>query len=571
MRHFELTAVSRAGRLGCLLFPFLVGCTGVIPGGSASGGGPPGGPDPSGGSSGAGTGGTTSTASSKPEVDVMTIRRLNRVEYTNTLRALLGTAEDHGAKFPADNLSFGFDNIGEALNLQPLHIELFEQSADQVLSELFARPAGDAARAKVLGCDPVSGRTCVVSTVLAFAERAFRRPVTEAEITPFVSISDSFTSTGGSADDGLKLALKSVLISPHFLFRVELDPSPTAKDVHPLNAFELATRLSYYLWSTTPDEALYADAKSGALATEPGLLSQISRMMMDGKAQALTQNFAGQWLNLRRMVTAQPDAAAYPAFDAELRSAMQTESSMFFAELFSQARPIAELLTSDFTFVNKKLAAFYGLAAPASDGFERVSMAGANRVGFLTQASFLTLTSNPNRTSPVKRGKWVLDQLLCSSPPPPPEGADLNLPEGGTLSVRAKLEQHRANEPCKSCHSIMDPIGLAFENFSGIGAYRTTDEYGTIDATGTLNVAGTDVSFSGAAQLVPILANDERLAPCVARNVLTYAVGRAFTSDDATALTNLLTATSASGQGLRGMFGSVAMSQSFRNRRAVGE
>jgi hypothetical protein len=574
MQRIKLTAVSPAGRLGCLLLPLLAGCTGVIPTGPEGGSNPPGttGGTNGGGGGGTGVGGTTGPASSKPEVDVMTIRRLNRTEYTNTLRALLGTAEDHGAKFPEDNLSFGFDNIGEALTVQPLHIEMFEQTAEAVLTELFARPAGDAARAKVLACDAqTGGHACVVSTVLSFAERAYRRPVTEAEITPFVSIADSYAQTGGTAADGLKLALQGVLLSPHFLYRVELDPSPTDKTPHRLNAFELASRLSYYLWSTMPDDALYADAKSGNLNTDSGLLTQVSRMMMDGKAQALTANFAGQWLNLRRMVNVAPDAAAYPAFDADLRAAMQTESSMFFAELFSQGRPISELLTSDFSFVNAKLAAFYGLPAPAGGGFERVQVGAANRAGFLTQASFLTLTSNPNRTSPVKRGKWVLDQLLCTPPPPPPMGADLNLPEGGTQSVRAKLEQHRAKEPCNTCHKIMDPIGLAFENFSGIGQYRTSDEYGPIDATGTLEVASGPVSFSNASQLIPILAADDRLTPCAAQKVLTYAVGRNFTADDATALNNIVAATNATGQGLRGLFGSAALSESFRSRRAVGE
>jgi Protein of unknown function (DUF1592)/Protein of unknown function (DUF1588)/Protein of unknown function (DUF1595)/Protein of unknown function (DUF1587)/Protein of unknown function (DUF1585) len=577
MPKLKLTAGSSIGALSSLC-SLLFACTGVMSGTPGGDGATPGGPGPlqpggGGGTTTVGGGGTTSTASSKPEVGVMTIRRLNRTQYTNTLGVLTGTKTDPGAKFPADDLSFGFDNIGEALTVQPLHIELFEQSADAVLTELFALPATDANRTKVLGCDAqTGGHACVVSTVSAFAERAFRRPVTEAEITPFVSIADSFTMTGGKAADGLKLALKGVLLSPHFLFRVELDPSPTSKDVHRLNAYELATRLSYYLWSTMPDAALFASAKSGALTTDAGLVTEVSRMLADPKAQALTSDFAGQWLNIRRVGAVKPDAGTYPTFSAQLAADMETESYMMFTELLATSRPITDVLNSDFTYVNKALATFYGMTPPPGDGFVKVPLAGSHRTGFLMQASFLTLTSNPTRTSPVKRGKWVLEQLLCSPPPPPPPGVKFDLDaNAGGQSVRARLEAHRAKEPCHTCHALMDPIGLSFENFDGVGAYRTADQYGPIDATGTLQTAAGEVTFNGAEQLLPLVSKDERLAPCVAEKVLTYAVGRGFTTDDAIALKNVLTATNTSGQGLRGLVGSVAMSESFKSRRAVGE
>jgi hypothetical protein len=362
-----------------------------------------------------------------------------------------------------------------------------------------------------------------------------------------------------------------VLLSPHFLFRVEQDPSPTAKDVHRLNAYELASRLSYYLWSSMPDDALFASAKSGELLTDAGLTSQVARMLSDGKAKALVTDFAGQWLNIRRVAAVKPDTTTYPTYSAELAASMQTESSMLFQELLSQGRPITDLLTSDFTFVDKTLAQFYGLPAPQADGFSKVMLTGMHRAGFLMQGSFLTLTSNPTRTSPVKRGKWVLEQLLCSPPPPPPPGVNISGVDGGGQSVRAKLEAHRAKEPCHSCHALMDPIGLSFENFDGVGAYRTADQFGPIDATGTLPTAAGMVNFNGAMELMPILAKDERLAPCAAEKVLTYAVGRGFTPQDATAVTNVLNATNATGQGLRGLIGSVALSESFRSRRAVGE
>jgi hypothetical protein len=533
-----------------------------------------GGPAASAGSSGsAATGGTSSVTpmTAAPQVGVITLRRLNRTEYGNTLRDLAGTSKDYGASFPPENLSFGFDNIGEALTIQPLHIELYEQSAEAVLNELFARPAGDAVRARFLGCSAAAGRSCVVQSLIAFAQYAYRRPVLEAEIAGLADIAQDFVATGGSADEGLKLAFKGVLLSPHFIYRVELDADPTSKAPHRVSAFELASRLSYYLWSTMPDQPLLLEAQQGTLTTDAGLAQQIERMLSDPRSSALVSNFVGQWLNLRRIEQVKPDYAVFSSFDDELRASLRQESEQFFAELFQKGRPISELLTGTFTYVNKRLATHYGLPAPAGAGFERVDLAGTTRLGFLTQASFLTATSNPTRTSPVKRGKWVLDQLLCSPPPPPPPGVDSAGVDMGSASVRQRLEQHRAKEPCRSCHAVMDPIGLSFENFDGIGVYRTEDQYGPIDATGTLPTAAGDVSFLGASQLVPILAQDERLAGCIAEKVLTYAVGRGFSAADQPTLKAVTDATSASGKGFRSLFASAAASEAFRSRRAVGE
>jgi hypothetical protein len=299
------------------------------------------------------------------------------------------------------------------------------------------------------------------------------------------------------------------------------------------------------------------------------LAAEVERMLADGKASALVSNFAGQWLNLRRMTQIMPDKTAFPTFDDELRAALRTESEMFFAELLQKARPLSELLTGTFTFVNAKLATHYGLPAPQGSGFARIELSGTPRVGFLTQGSFLTITSNPTRTSPVKRGKWVLDQVLCSPPPPPPPGVDATLPDTGPTSLRQRLEQHRESEPCKSCHAVMDPIGLSFENYDGIGAYRASDQYGPIDATGALPLPQGPVSFNGASELVPILAADERLAKCAAEKVLTYAVGRGFSANDEQTLQSVINATTSSGKGLRGLFASVAVSEAFRSRRAV--
>jgi hypothetical protein len=562
---------SRVG-LKAGVYALAVAALGACSSGETSGAGGAGGSTGTGGSTGNGGSAMAGTGpGATAQVAVMTVRRLNRTEYGNTLRDLLGTTTDYGAKFPPENLSFGFDNIGEALTVQPLHIELYEESAEAVLNELFARPATDVVRQRILPCDPASGRVCMTQSVTALAQYAYRRPVVEAEVSGLVDIAQDFVTTGGNANDGLKLALKGVLLSPHFLYRVELDQDPSSPVPHRLNGFELATRLSYYLWSTMPDEPLLVDAQGGNLVTDAGLSAQIERMLKDPRSSALILNFVGQWLNLRRADQVKPDYTTFPTFDDDLRAALKAESQNFVNELFQQGRPISELLTAPFTYVNKRLATHYGMPSPAGDGFVRVDLTGTPRLGFLTQASFLTATSNPTRTSPVKRGKWVLDQLLCTPPPPPPPGVDSSGVDMGTLSVRQRLEAHRAKEPCRSCHAVMDPIGLSFENYDGIGAYRTADQYGPIDATGTLTTPAGDVNFVGANELVPILAKDPRLASCVAQKVLTYAIGRGYSSADADTVTSVTEAMTASNQGLRGLFASVAQSEAFRSRRAVAQ
>jgi hypothetical protein len=568
-----LKLTGRLGRrAGHWLLPLtslvLAACSSTTDNGAAGSGG-----SASGGATSGGGGGTTVTPpATASQVGVITLRRLNRIEYGNTLRDLTGTTKDHGQSFPPENLSFGFDNIGEALTIQPLHVELYEQSAEAVLNELFARSSADPWRQRVLSCDAAAaGRACIIQMLTAFAQYAYRRPVLEPEVAGLADIAQDFVATGGTMDEGLKWAFKGVLLSPHFIYRVELDADPTSKVPHRVSGFELASRLSYYLWSTMPDQALLLDAQLGKLDADAGLGAQVERMLADPRASALVSNFVGQWLNLRRTEQVAPDYTVFPTFDEELRESLKTESEQFFAELLEKGRPISELLTGTFTYVNARLAKHYGLPAVAGSGFQRVELAGLPRLGFLTHASFLTATSNPTRTSPVKRGKWVLDQLLCSPPPPPPPGVDSAEVDMGAASVRQRLEQHRANEPCRGCHAVMDPIGLSFENYDGIGVYRTQDQYGPIDATGKLPTATGEVSFLGANELVPILATDERLAHCVAEKVLTYAVGRGFTGVDDATMKAITAATTASGKGFRGMFASVAMAEAFRSRRAVGE
>jgi hypothetical protein len=314
-----------------------------------------------------------------------------------------------------------------------------------------------------------------------------------------------------------------------FLVGVEhVEDELAAGAVHGVAVAELASRLSYFLWSSMPDAPLFAAAESGALTTPDTLKQQTARLLQDPRARALIDNFAGQWLHLRTIDTLQPDATLFPNVDAPLLSAMRGESELLFKDIAFQGTPLTALLTANYTYVNDRLATHYGLPAVGKTDLVRVDLTGnAQRGGFLTQAGFLTLSSHVNRTSPVVRGKWVLDELLCQSPPPPPPDVNLQgiaMAKEQGLTQRQALEKHRADPKCNACHQLMDPIGLGLENYDAIGSYRDMDAGKPIDASGQLP---SGEPFVGAKDLAAKIANNPRFALCAATKLYTYALGRA--------------------------------------------
>jgi len=375
-----------------------------------------------------------------------------------------------------------------------------------------------------------------------FTRRAWRRPVQPGEIDRLMALYRLAGKNGDSFEAGVKLALKAALVSPHFLFVGE-PPKSSAVDhtggVEAVDDLTLASRLSYFLWSSTPDEELLGLAERGQL--RPNLTAQVRRMLASPKARALVDNFAGQWLQIRSLDTAAPDKSLFPDYDPALRSAMQTETELFFENIMRQDRPVFDFLTADYTFVNARLAKFYGLPEVAGDDFQRVSLQGTPRRGVLTQASVLTLTSNPTRTSPVKRGKWVLENLLGTPPPPPPPNVPALDDKGRKLTgtLRQQMEQHRENPNCASCHARMDPIGFGLENFDAIGAWREKDGEAAIDPAGKLT---TGDSFGGAVELTKVLAGKRRneFLHCLAEKMLTYALGRGIEAYDRPALDEIV-------------------------------
>lgn len=562
--------------VGAVLAALSSACTGSIEGGSP--GNPQGDPLAPGASgasgvagSGPGSGAGTGTGANGPGAELTqtrVLRRLNHAEYNNTVRDLLGTSLRPADKLPDEASVEGFDTNGEALIIGVVHLQTFEDAANQLVNELYALPATDERRKAVLSCQLAAGSeaTCAAQIFSAFARRAFRRPVVQAEIDRLLQLVEKVRAAGETYEGAVKAALTSILLSPHFLFMVEkgeLGPGV----VKALDDHELATRLSYFLWSSMPDAALFSAAEAGALANDPVKLGeQVGRMLSDPKADALPHDFVGQWLTLRRLELVEPSKTTFPNYDVALRDAAVRETELLLHNLIDENAPVESLLTSTFTFANQRLAQQYQVTATGND-FARVDLSGTERVGILGHTSFLMQTSQPGWTSPTKRGAWVLEQLLCSPPPPVP--AELNVepltepPPGQTK--REQLEQHRKDPVCAGCHALMDPIGLGLENFDAIGSYRTTDNGKPVNSSGVIE--GTN--FSGLRELSNLLKTDERLQKCYARQLLTYAVGRSFHDAGSEAYADALVAGATPGgnPGMRDVINAVVQSDAFRSRR----
>jgi mono/diheme cytochrome c family protein len=460
-----------------------------------------------------------------------TLRRLNRTEYNNTIRDLVGVDFHPADDFPADDVGHGFDNIGDVLSMPPILLEKYLAAAEKITDTAFHTPE---LRRRILICEPdqrLSQLEAARKILEQFASRAYRRPVTTAEVNRLVRFVRVAGSQGEGFDRGIQLAVTAVLVSPHFLFRVELDPPPLryapAVAAHPVTDHELASRLSYFLWSTMPDDELFEKARAGTLHRPEVLEAQVRRMLRDPRCEQLVENFGDQWLAVRNLKTVTPDPGRFPDFDDDLRAAMQRETELFLGAVVREDRSILDLLDADFTFVNGRLARHYGIAGVTGDEFQRVRLSDGRRGGVLTQASVLTVTSNPTRTSPVKRGKWILENLLNAPPSPPPP----NVPEfkdtpevALSAPLRVRLEQHRANPSCASCHDRMDPLGFCLENYDAVGAWRTRDGSFPIDPSGTLPGGQAVV---GPADLKKVLRNrSEEFGRCLTEKLLTYALGR---------------------------------------------
>ncbi len=624
-----------------------------------------------------------------PNPGQVTLRRLNAIEYRNTVRDLLLVDYEPASHFPADDVGYGFDNIGDVLTLPPLLMEKYLVAAEEIsrraimtpppdlqhqsivtgeklqhsrgspsgsvlvlasegdatmqdqipwpgmyqltitasgdqggdepcklallvddelvktlpvrntpdeprefslplklragsrkivlrfTNDFYIAAAGDkpavdrnlhihevrlvgvklSAEKVDLGKAPASHRAIFIkqpsndadrpaatrAILSRLASRAFRRPASEADVQRLTDLAQSLQSEGESFEASIQVAVQAILISPKFLFRVEPPPSSQeSQSYRDLDDFELATRLSYFLWSSMPDDELLKLAWSRQLHQPETLRVQIKRMIADSKANALVENFAGQWLTLRKLDSIQADPTLFPDWDDRIKQLAKRETLTFFAGIMRDDLSVLTLLNAEFTYVNQDLADYYGIRNVRGSQFRKVSLSGSQRAGLLTHASILAVTSNPTRTSPVKRGKWILDNLLATPPPPAPPGVP-ELKEKGELTgtLRERMEQHRTDPACAGCHKLMDPLGFALEHFDAVGKLREFDEGTAIDTSGTLP-DGTTVN--GAEQLrAALLANNqEQFVRCLTEKLLTYALGRGLEYYDRCAVDKII-------------------------------
>jgi hypothetical protein len=619
----------------------------------------------------------------------VTIRRLNRTEYNNTIRDLVGVDFEPARDFPSDDVGYGFDNIGDVLSLPPLLMEKYLDAAEQIAEAAIVEnidaknsqrfvgrkldrgrwPVGRdgfvglnssgevsakiefprdgeyllraEAKADQAGSEPAkmrfaldgepvkvfeikgyqkpdvyefklrvekgsrkfsaafindyynpkakkprerdrnlsirflevqgplnvtpddlpathrrivirrpdkdkSVRDCSIEIFRKFATRAFRRPATADELARLADLVEAAVERGDTFEQGVQIGMQAVLVSPHFLFRIENDDRPHDPNAkHNVGAYELATRLSYFLWSSMPDDELFDLADKGKLHQSDVLQAQVQRMLKDPRSQAaLVENFGRQWLNLRNLADIKPDTTRFPTFSEELRADMLTETDRFFAEIIREDRSMRDFIDAKYTFVNERLASHYGIADVKGEAFRRVSLEGTPRAGVLTQASILMLTSDPTKTKPVLRGKWILENILGTPPPDPPANVpalEETVEANPDASLREQMALHRSNPTCASCHLTMDAIGFGFENFDAIGRWRDKDGQHTIDAAGKLP---SGESFKSPTELITILSKrDRQFARCVTEKLLTYAIGRGLEYYDKCAVDKIVAAT----------------------------
>jgi hypothetical protein len=424
-----------------------------------------------------------------------------------------------------------------------------------------------ATRKRVLICEPKSGQACVDRILGTLARRAFRRPVSGAEVASLAKFVTLAKSEGQTVEQGIQLAIQAILVSPHFLFRIERDEPAALGKVHSITDLELASRLSYFLWSSMPDEELLTVAEAGKLRDPAVLDAQVKRMLADSKSGALADNFAGQWLETRNLDSVKPDPQKFPAWNPELRDAMKTETRMFFEAILREDRPIGDFLDARYTFLNETLAKHYEIEGVKGPDFRRVELQTDQRRGILTHASILTVSSYPTRTSPVIRGKYVLQNFLGAPPPaPPPDVPALDEESVGTAgSLRQQFEKHRSDPACASCHTRMDALGFGMENFDALGRWRTMDGKFPIDSSGTLP---NGKSFAAPAQLMTLIKDDlPDFARCLVEKMLTYALGRGLERYDRRSVDDITRKLVAADYRMQTLVYEIVRSLPFQSRR----
>ncbi len=518
---------------------------------------------------------------------VVMSRRLTRTEYLNAIRDLLGVPVDARFEIPSDGAGgVGFDTHGSTLFTSPIHVEQYLAVAADAVERALATPEWQSHWRRA-ALETPAARAAAQATLERFAWRAWRRPVLDAEVQRLLQLYDfgvfgalaTVAAAPGQSDEtpsangvtaeshrrGLQQAMTGILVSPNFLFVVEAE-SPQG-GVQPLSPHELATRLALFLWSSVPDEALLEAAAAGRLSTDEEILAQTQRMLRDPRSRALGENFGLQWLGLANfLTTARPDAEQFPEYDPALAVDLREEVVRTISQLFRENRSLETLIDSPMIEVNGRLAAYYGLPLPAEADWQAVTVGDAPRGGLLTAGAVLVHTSYPRRTSPVLRGRWLLEEILGSKVPPPPPGVpaldDTVTEQAATL--RERLERHRQNPECAACHDRMDPLGFGLENFDALGRWRETDQSSPIDARGTLP---SGQSFVGPQELKRVvLQRSEEFQQHFVRKLLGFALGRGLTKFDDCVIDDAMKALQSHQGRVVPMVETLVLSYPFRHR-----
>lgn len=495
---------------------------------------------------------------------VVAARRLTRDQYLATVRDLLGDAPDLGDRLPADDK-------GEAVVTAPETLIVTPTWADKALNT--AEHLAHAAIANLgtlLPCKPVAGQqeACAGAFIQAFGKRAFRRPLTSEEVTGLTDVYKTGARDG--FERGIEMVIGTILQSPSFLYRLELGQRQgSVSGGIKLSPYEVASRLSYFVWGTMPDQALFDAAEAGRLSTPGGIEQEVDRMMNDPRGKATRLAFAQRWFGLDAIDEIGKDADVYPQWDEKLIASMKGEFSTFIDEVMGPSGDgkLETLLLSDSTYVDEELAALYGVSAPAGTGMRKVTMP-MTRKGLLSSVSVLAVHTLSDASAAIHRGKFIRERLLCTVPPDPPPGLEVMppAPQAG-MTTRERLMQHMTDPACTGCHAMMDPLGFAFENFDGIGRYRAMEQGKTIDASGNVSDTDVDGSFVGPVELAQKLATSKVVRTCVMTTLINYAQGPQPT--DSCLATKLAKSFDDSKHDIRSLILGIARSDSFQYRRQL--
>jgi hypothetical protein len=512
-------------------------------------------------------GASTTDPCASPSPGPAPLRRLTQSEYNATVRDLLGDTSQPADTFPPDQKIGDFTNTAVALTVSPLLAQAYQSAAEQLAAAALKNMGS------LLPCNPMTAGedACAQQFVGSFGKRAYRRPLTTDEQSGLFALYQT-NRAGADFPNGIQAVIEAVLQSAPFLYRVEFGDTAQLKGtILPLTPYEMASRLSYFLWGSMPDDALFAAADSGALATKDQVATQARRMLQDQKARPAVAEFYTQWLTLDQVAGIAKDTKTYPAFTPTLQSAMQKETLAFIDWVMwqSDAR-MQTMLTSPVSFINAELASVYGVTGVTGTTLQKTNLDPSQRAGLLTQLAIMTVLGKADRSSPVLRGKFVRERLLCQAISPPPANIVITPPQiTPGVTTRQMFAMHDKVEPCKSCHTLMDPVGFGLENYDGVGKWRTTDQGQPVDASGTMTASDVDGTFTGAVELAGKLAKSQEMNDCVATEWFRYAFGRGETADDACTMAGLKQSFVAAGFNIQELLAAIAQTDAFRYRPEV--